>query len=71
MLRVKDAEKSIQFYKDVMGMKLKRTSENKDAGFNLYFLGYGGAEGDKQADQEGLLELTVRQTSFTTHSGNS
>lgn len=48
-----------------MGMKLMRTSENKDAGFTLYFLGYGpdapesSANGvNPVADREGLLELT-------------
>lgn len=65
MIRVKDAEKSLAFYKDVMGMNLKRTSENKDAKFNLYFLGYGppadksSANGvNPTANREGLLELT-------------
>ncbi|KAF2157712.1 monomeric glyoxalase I [Myriangium duriaei CBS 260.36] len=65
MLRVKDPKKSLDFYQDVMGMELKRTSENESAGFNLYFLGYG-APAPKQsangvnpvADREGLLELT-------------
>jgi len=65
MIRIKDHEKSLAFYKDIMGMKLKRTSENKDANFNLYFLGYGPDASDESpngvnptADQEGLLELT-------------
>lgn len=65
MIRIKDSEKSLAFYQDIMGMKLKRTSENKSANFNLYFLGYGADASDKTAngvnptaDQEGLLELT-------------
>ena len=65
MIRVKDAEKSLSFYQDVMGMTLLRTSENKDNGFNLYFLGYGppasgtSANGvNPTAHREGLLELT-------------
>jgi lactoylglutathione lyase len=65
MIRVKDPEKSLSFYQEVMGMKLKRVLENKDARFNLYFLGYGAParkdapEGvNPIADQEGLLELT-------------
>ena len=41
MIRVKDKDASLNFYQDVMGMKLKRTSENPSASFNLYFLGYG------------------------------
>ena len=35
MIRVKDHEKSLKFYQDVMGMKLLRTSENEKNGFNL------------------------------------
>ncbi|GAM82219.1 hypothetical protein ANO11243_001980 [Dothideomycetidae sp. 11243] len=65
MIRVKDHEKSLAFYQDVMGMKLLRTSENSSAGFNLYFLGYGPAADEKSsngvnptAGREGLLELT-------------
>lgn len=40
MIRVKDAERSLKFYQDVMGMKLLRTNEQKEAKFTLYFLGY-------------------------------
>jgi len=67
MLRVKSAESSLKFYQDVMGMTLMRTMENKDNGFNLYFLGYPGIKGvptesangvNPVADREGLLELT-------------
>lgn len=49
MIRVKDPEKSLRFYQDVMGMKLFRTSEQKEAGFTLYFLGY---QGDYQMPKE-------------------
>lgn len=69
MIRVKSAEESVKFYQDVMGMTLMRTSENKNSGFNLYFLGYPGdfgvpKEGESSngvnpvAGKEGLLELT-------------
>lgn len=83
MIRVKDAEKSLSFYKDVMGMKLKRTSENKSAEFNLYFLGYGPDVDEKSpngvnpvADQEGILELTYnygteKDADFSYHDGNA
>ncbi|KAE9970064.1 hypothetical protein BLS_004750 [Venturia inaequalis] len=83
MIRVKDAEKSLSFYKDVMGMKLKKTSENKDAEFNLYFLGYGPDADEKTpngvnpvADQEGILELTwnygtEKDKNFNYHDGNA
>jgi lactoylglutathione lyase len=83
MIRVKDAEKSLNFYKDVMGMELKRTAENPNNGFNLYFLGYGSkvpeaaANGvQPTADREGLLELTwnygtEKDPNFTYHNGNA
>ena len=65
MIRVKDHDKSLSFYQEIMGMKLKRVAEMKEAKFNLYFLGYGPpASGNTPngvnpiADQEGLLELT-------------
>jgi len=77
MLRVKDAEKSLAFYQDVLGMTLVRTSENEKAGFNLYFLGYGAkpADGEGTADREGLLELTwnygtEKDENFAYHDGN-
>ncbi|KAK7538890.1 lactoylglutathione lyase-like protein [Phyllosticta citricarpa] len=82
MIRVKDHEKSLNFYQHVMGMKLQRISENKDAKFNLYFLGYG-PDAPKQsangvnplADREGLLELTwnygtEEDPNFKYHNGN-
>lgn len=65
MIRVKDIEKSLSFYKDIMGMTLRRTVEMKEAEFNLYFLSYGEPPSEESskgvnpgANQEGLLELT-------------
>ena len=68
MIRVKDPEASIKFYQDIMGMTLLRTSEQKEAGFTLYFLGYpGDYQAPKDAEsngvnplagKEGILELT-------------
>jgi lactoylglutathione lyase len=76
MIRVKDAQKSLQFYQDIFGMQLKRTSENTAAKFNLYFLGYGDDAVDgKTANSEGLLELTwnygtENDPDFKYHNGN-
>ncbi|KAH7397288.1 glyoxylase I [Pyrenochaeta sp. MPI-SDFR-AT-0127] len=82
MIRVKDKDASLKFYQHTMGMKLKRTSENANAGFNLYFLGYGPNLHEKSADgvnpiadNEGLLELTwnygtENDASFKYHNGN-
>jgi len=41
MLRVGDLQRSIDFYTNVMGMKLLRTSENPEYKYSLAFLGYG------------------------------
>ncbi|MDO4638132.1 MAG: lactoylglutathione lyase [Lautropia sp.] len=53
MLRVADLERSITFYREVMGMQLLRRSENPDYRYSLAFLGYeGGNPGQAE------LELT-------------
>jgi lactoylglutathione lyase len=82
MLRVKDAEKSLKFYQETMGMTLQRTSEQKEAGFTLYFLSYGEKASEKSAngvnpiaDREGILELTwnygtEKDEDFKYHNGN-
>jgi len=41
MLRVGNMERSVNFYTEVMGMKLLRTSENAEYKYTLAFLGYG------------------------------
>jgi lactoylglutathione lyase len=80
MIRVKDPEKSLKFFQEVLGMTLFRTVEMEAAGFNLYFLGYPGPEGVPEggftANQEGLLELTwnygtEKDASFKYHDGNA
>lgn len=84
MIRVKDQEKSLKFYQEVMGMSLLRTNENEANKFNLYFLGYPGSKGassasvdgvNPTADREGLLELTwnygtEKDADFKYHNGN-
>jgi lactoylglutathione lyase len=84
MIRVKDADMSLKFYQEVMGMTLMRTSENKSANFNLYFLGYGPAPKEEDsansvnpvARHEGILELTwnygtEKEEGKVYHDGNS
>lgn len=78
MVRVKDAQKSLKFYQEIMGMTLMREGGNPAGGFTLYFLGYPGKQGmpkDTTADREGLLELTwnhgtEKDESFSYHNGN-
>ena len=52
MLRVGDLQRSIQFYQDVLGMRLLRTSENPEYQYSLAFLGYD------DEDKASVLELT-------------
>ena len=52
MLRVGDLDKSIEFYTQVMGMKLLRRRDNEEYRYTLAFVGY-------QDENEGaVLELT-------------
>jgi lactoylglutathione lyase len=41
MLRVGDLERSIEFYTEVLGMKLLRQKDYPDGRFTLAFVGYG------------------------------
>lgn len=41
MLRVGNLQRSIDFYTQVLGMQLLRTSENPEYKYSLAFLGYG------------------------------
>jgi len=52
MLRVGDLDKSIDFYTNVLGMKLLRRKDYPDGKFTLAFVGYGD-EGDHT-----VIELT-------------
>ena len=52
MFRVKNLDKAISFYTDVMGMRLLRTSENQQYRYTLAFVGYHDEK------EEAVLELT-------------
>ena len=52
MLRVTDLEQSLQFYTQVLGMKLLRQKDYPEGRFTLAFVGFG----DEQS--EAVLELT-------------
>jgi len=41
MLRVANLEKSVQFYTEILGMRLLRKKDYPDGRFTLAFLGYG------------------------------
>ena len=52
MLRVGNLQRSIEFYTNVLGMKLLRTSENPEYKYSLAFVGYG------PESEEAVIELT-------------
>lgn len=52
MIRVGDLQRSINFYTQVLGMKLLRQSENPEYKYTLAFVGYG-----EETDQA-VIELT-------------
>ena len=52
MLRVGDLQRSIQFYTEVLGMKLLRQQDYPEGEFTLAFIGYG----DESANT--VIELT-------------
>lgn len=52
MLRVGNLERSIQFYTEVLGMKLLRQKDYPDGKFTLAFIGYG------DESENTVIELT-------------
>ena len=44
MIRVRDLEKSLEFYTRLLGMKLQRKIDNEFGRFTLAFVGYGAEE---------------------------
>jgi lactoylglutathione lyase len=52
MLRVGDLERSLEFYTEVLGMKLLRRNDYPDGKFTLAFVGYGAES------ETAVLELT-------------
>ena len=52
MIRVGNLEKSINFYTEVLGMKLLRQKDYPDGRFTLAFVGYGDEQGNS------VIELT-------------
>ena len=65
MLRVGDLQKSLNFYQQVLGMKLLRQSENVEYKYTLAFLGYGN-----EVDTT-VLELTYNWDTSKYDLGNA
>lgn len=72
MIRVKDPEKSLNFYRSVLGMSLLRTVEKPEGKFNLYFLGYRHSTGDVLQEQLAAREgVSLTLSHLNTQVGNS
>jgi lactoylglutathione lyase len=65
MLRVGDLEKSLDFYCNMLGMKLLRRKDYPGGEFTLAFVGYG------EESEEAVLELTHNWGVDTYNLGNA
>ena len=61
-LNVRDLEKSIQFYKDALGLTVVREKDAADGSFKLVYLG------DGSSSSPGFATWTAHMTSATTKS---
>ncbi|KFC81366.1 lactoylglutathione lyase [Buttiauxella agrestis] len=65
MLRVGNLQRSIEFYTNVLGMTLLRTSENPKYKYSLAFVGYG------PETEEAVIELTYNWGTESYDLGNA
>ena len=65
MLRVGDLKKSLEFYQDVLGMRLLRQKDYPEWRFTLAFVGYGGEA------ESTVLELTHNWDTESYYLGNA
>ena len=65
MLRVGDLKRSIDFYTQVLGMTLLRTTERPEQKYSLAFVGYGGNP------EHAEIELTYNYGTDTYDLGNA
>ena len=68
MLRVGDLQRSIDFYTQVIGMRLLRTSDNPEYQYKLAFLGFGN--NPKHAELELTYNYGVNQYEMGTAYGH-
>jgi lactoylglutathione lyase len=62
MLRIRDPQKSVAFYRDVLGMTLLNTFDFPEMKFCLYFMAYLRPEdGEIPQDRAASVEFTCRQ----------
>ncbi|HJZ86004.1 MAG TPA: lactoylglutathione lyase [Polyangia bacterium] len=65
MLRVNDLDESLQFYTEVLGMKLLRRKDYESGRFTLAFVGYGDEA------ESAVLELTYNWDTHQYDLGNA
>jgi lactoylglutathione lyase len=65
MLRVGDLKRSVEFYTEVLGMRLLRQSDYPSGRFTLAFVGYG------DESDEAVLELTHNWDTTSYDLGNA
>ncbi|UGA53877.1 lactoylglutathione lyase [Vibrio sp. VB16] len=65
MLRVGNLDRSIEFYTNVMGMKLLRKNENSEYKYTLAFVGFG------DESQGSVIELTYNWGTSEYEMGNA
>jgi lactoylglutathione lyase len=61
MLRVTNLQESINFYTDVLGMNLLRTTDRTEQQYSLAFLAYGTGNKENQAELELTYNYGVNQ----------
>jgi len=65
MLRVRDPERSLSFYCDVLGMELLEKFDFEKMEFSLYFLGFReDLEGERPEDRGERVEWVFRQSAL-------
>ena len=65
MLRVKDLDKSIDFYTNILGMSVQKKADNPEYKYTLVFLGYGDISSNT------VLELTYNWGDHEYDHGNA
>jgi lactoylglutathione lyase len=65
MIRVTDLEKSLNFYTNILGMKLLRRHEYPDGKFTLAFVGFGDEK------NHAVIELTYNWDVTAYYKGNA
>lgn len=65
MLRVSDLDKSLQFYTDILGMRVQSRKDFPEGKFTLAFVGYG------EQSETALIELTYNWDERDYQHGNA